>query len=67
MKRFTEKTIRDSGKWCKITRDNQKRDFTFALGDDGIFTAYYISTVTFKWCTNWTEAKEKARYMINNL
>jgi hypothetical protein len=58
--RFTEKTIRTAGQWCKITRDNQNRTFTFARGYDGQYQAHEIETYSFKWVANWTEATEKA-------
>lgn len=60
MTRFTEKTIRTSGQWIKISRDNKKRTFTFARGYAGQFTAEEIETLSFKWVANWTEAAERA-------
>ena len=49
MTRFTERTIRASGQWVKITRDNESRTFTFARGYEGDFKAHEIETLTFKW------------------
>ena len=66
MKRFTEKTIRTAGQWVKITRDNKDRNFTFARGYAGDFSANEIETYSFKWVANWTEAAEKANRMIGN-
>jgi hypothetical protein len=60
MKRFTEKTIRTAGQWCKISRDNQDRTFTFARGYDGQYQAHEIETYSFKWVANWAEATQKA-------
>jgi hypothetical protein len=58
--RFTEKTIRTDSQWVKITRDNQKRTFTFARGYKGEVTAQDIGTLSFKWVANWTEAIDHA-------
>jgi hypothetical protein len=61
MTRFTEKTIRTNGKWVKITRDNQAKTFTFAIGYEGQVSAYEIEgTLSFKWVANWTEATDRA-------
>ena len=60
MTRFTERTIRTHGKWIKITRDNKERNFTFALGYQGEFKAHDLSTLSFKWVANWSEATERA-------
>lgn len=60
MTRFTEKTIRANTRWVKITRDNKNRNFTFAVGRDGDFSAHHIDTLSFKWVANWDEAKARA-------
>lgn len=67
MIRFTDRTYRNDSKWCKITRDNQERKFTFALGDKGEFKAYHVDELRFKWCTNWQEAQERALYLMRNI
>lgn len=64
MTRFTEKTIRAAGQWVKITRDNKDRTFTFARGYVGDAQAHEISTLSFKWVANWTEATDKANRTI---
>lgn len=64
MTRFTERTIRASGQWVKITRDNKDRTFTFARGYEGEFKANEISTLSFKWVANWSEAQDKANRTI---
>lgn len=64
MTRFTDRTIRASGQWIKITRDNKERTFTFARGYAGEFKATEIETLPFKWVTNWTEATERANRTI---
>ena len=64
MTRFTEKTIRASGQWVKITRDNKDRTFTFARGYEGQFKAHESKTLPFKWVANWTEAVESANRTI---
>lgn len=64
MTRFTDRTIRASGQWIKITRDNKDRTFTFARGYQGQFQAAEIETLPFKWVANWTEAQEKASRTI---
>jgi hypothetical protein len=60
MARFTEKTVRTSGQWIKISRDNTERTFTFARGYTGEFKANEIETLPFKWVANWTEALDRA-------
>lgn len=60
MTRFTDKTVRTSGQWIKITRDNKKRTFTFARGYTGEYQANELETLPFKWVANWTEALERA-------
>lgn len=64
MTRFTDRTIRASGQWIKITRDNKERTFTFARGYEGQFQATEIETLPFKWVANWTEAQDKANRTI---
>jgi hypothetical protein len=64
MTRFTDRTIRASGQWIKITRDNKNRTFTFARGYAGQFQASEIETLPFKWVANWTEAQDKANRTI---
>lgn len=66
MKRYTERTIRTSSQWVKITRDNESRIFTFARGYQGMVKAHDIETFSFKWIANWTEATDKAYRLINN-
>lgn len=60
MTRFTEKTVRTTGQWLKITRDNKDRTFTFARGYSDQYQAQEVETYSFKWVANWTEALEKA-------
>jgi len=60
MTRFTDKTIRTSGQWIKITRDNKDRTFTFARGYTGQYQSNEIETLPFKWVANWTEALDRA-------
>jgi len=64
MPRFTEKYVRSDNQWVKITRDNVQRTFTFARGYKNEFKAHEISTLSFKWVSNWTEALEKANKTI---
>ena len=64
MTRFTDRTIRASSQWIKITRDNKDRTFTFARGYEGHAQAHEIETLPFKWVANWTEAQEKANRTI---
>lgn len=64
MTRFTERTIRASGQWVKITRDNKKRTFTFARGYASKMQAHEISTLSFKWIPNWAEAQDRANRTI---
>jgi hypothetical protein len=66
MARFTDKTIRTSSHWVKITRDNKERTFTFARGYVGEVQAHDVGTYAFKWVANWTEAIEKANRMMQN-
>ena len=65
MTRFTDKTIRTENCWLKISRDNKKRTFTFALGYTGKYQAHNIETMSFKWIPNWSEALISAHRMIN--
>lgn len=65
MARFTEKYVRTESKWVKITRDNQKRTFTFAVGYKGEFTAHDVQELPFKWVANWTEAIERANTTLS--
>ena len=60
MTRFTDRTIRASGQWVKITRDNKDRAFTFARGYAGQAQAHEIETLSMKWVANWSEATERA-------
>ena len=64
MTRYTDRTIRASGQWIKITRDNKDRTFTFARGYEGQFQAHEIETWSFKWVANWEEAQDKANRKI---
>lgn len=64
MKRYIERTLRTDDQWCKITRDNQKRTFTFAKGKAGEFQAHTIETLSFKWVANWSEAITRASGMM---
>ena len=64
MTRYTDRTIRSSGQWVKITRDNKDRTFTFARGYEGQFQAIEIQTFSFKWVANWEEAQDKANRTI---
>lgn len=66
MKRFTEKYVRAAGQWVKITRDNEKRTFTFARGYENQFQASSTDTLSFKWIANWSEANDFANQMISN-
>jgi hypothetical protein len=66
MKRFTDKTVRTGYQWTKITRDNQKRTFTFARGFDGEFQAFEIHTYKFKWIPNWGAAIDEAARMMHD-
>jgi hypothetical protein len=63
--RFTDRTIRNTSCWVKITRDNKKRTFTFAKGYAGNFQANQIETLPFKWVANWSEANDRANGLIN--
>jgi hypothetical protein len=60
MNATTEKTVRNASEWIKITRDNQKRKFTFARGYAGKYQAHEIHSLSFKWVPNWTEALDRA-------
>lgn len=60
MTRYTDRTLRTDSAWCKITRDNKDRTFTFAKGYKGEYTAATIETLSFKWVANWTEAETHA-------
>lgn len=64
MKRFIEKYVRTVSQWVKITRDNEKRTFTFARGYTNKFQAHDIQTLSFKWVANWSEANDRAKSMI---
>jgi hypothetical protein len=64
MTRYTDRTIRASGQWIKITRDNKERTFTFARGYENELQAHEIQTLPFKWVANWTEATDKANRTI---
>lgn len=66
MTRFTEKTVRTSDQWVKITRDNTKRNFTFARGYKDETKCREIETLSFKWISNWTEAIERANRTMSN-
>lgn len=63
--RFTDRTIRTTGQWVKITRDNKARTFTFAKGYKGDYQAVEISELPFKWVANWTEATEHAQRLAS--
>jgi len=64
MTRFTDRTIRTDSSWVKITRDNKNRTFTFAKGYKGETKAHEISTLTFKWIANWSEAVNRANGLM---
>lgn len=64
MTRYTERTIRTSGQWVKITRDNKNRTFTFARGYANEFKAIEIETLSMNWVANWTEATDRANRTI---
>lgn len=64
MNRYQDRTVRKSGQWVKITRDNQDRSFTFARGYQSEYKAHDIETLSFKWVANWTEAVERAERSI---
>jgi hypothetical protein len=66
MTRFTEKTIRTEKMWVKITRDNEKRTFTFARGYTHNIQAHDIQMLNFKWISNWAEAIDKSKRMIQS-
>jgi hypothetical protein len=66
MTRFTEKTVRTDGQWVKITRDNEKRTFTFARGWVSSHQAHEIDTFSFKWFSNWSEALDYANRQIQS-
>jgi len=61
---ITEKTIRASNQWVKITRDSNVRTFTFARGYSGATTAHDVTTLSFKWVPNWKDAIEHAEQKI---
>ena len=65
MKRFTDRTVRTETKWVKITRDNKKRNFTFAKGYKGKYTAQEQETISFKWVANWSEATDRANRLMD--
>jgi hypothetical protein len=62
--RFTERTIRADKQWVKITRDNQKRNYTFAVGREGQYKAHNIRVQPFTVLPNWLEAEDWAKYMM---
>ena len=64
--RFTDRTIRAGSYWVKITRDNQKRDYTFAIGHVGQFKAFTRSSYSFTRMANWAEAEDWAKYMTTS-
>jgi len=64
MKRYTDKTVRTSTQWVKITRDNKDRTFTFAHGWAGNYQAHDVQTLPFKWVANWSEAVASANRTI---
>lgn len=64
MTRYTDKTFRLCSKWCKVTRDNKKKEYTFALGDKGNFQAYYMEVSEFKHFPNWKSAENKAKILM---
>ncbi len=57
----TEKTIREFNQWVKITRDSQKRKFTFARGYEGSISAHEVEIISFAWVPTWKEALEGAK------
>jgi CTP-dependent riboflavin kinase len=60
MTRFQERTVRKSGQWVKITRDNKLRTFSFARGYEGAFQSHAFEMLSMKWVANWKEATERA-------
>lgn len=64
MKRFTEKYVRTNSQWVKISRDNEKRTFTFARGFANQFQAHDVHTLPFKFVANWSEATSRAEQLI---
>lgn len=60
MSNLTFKYVRNESEWIKITRDNDKRKFTFARGYKGKAVAFERDTLSFKWISNWTEALDRA-------
>ena len=65
MTRYTERTIRVSGQWTKITRDNHAHTFTLARGYTNAYQAHHIETWSFKSVPTWGDAIDKAtRTMI---
>lgn len=63
--RYTERTIRAHNRWLKITRDNTKRLYTFAMGYEGQYKAHIIREQRFTLLPNWTEAEDWAKYMMS--
>jgi hypothetical protein len=62
--RWTERTIRNQHQWCKITRDNLDRTYTFAYGREGEGRAYGIDLYPFKSIRNWSDAMDHALFLI---
>lgn len=65
--RFTDRTIRTSQKWVKITRDNKVRTFTLALGNAGEYEAYRMHELKFYHVPNWSSAEQLAYRMVEFL
>jgi hypothetical protein len=63
--RYTERTIRADKQWVKITRDNKKREYTFARGYEGQYKANNIRVQPFTILLNWYEAEDWAKYMMS--
>ena len=57
--------VRRRGLWIKITRDNQKKRFTFARGYEGHFKAVEVTSWPFTLMTTWNDAVEHANRTID--
>jgi hypothetical protein len=64
MNRITDITVRSTFQWIKVTRDNSKKKFTFAVGYAGKPQAHEIYSLSFKWIPTWTDALDRANQTL---
>lgn len=61
---IVQKILKNEMRWVQITRNNNNRTFTFAVGYTDEPIAYKSEKVSFVWVPNWESAKDYAMQTI---